>query len=411
MKIREFEKRAERLQEAHKKAEEKTKRMKKLHKDAVCLLQEYRKEMSHLPENASEGERKRLRERILCAEVTEKSAQKKLEQAQKQLKESEKGIYDAINELSQYSFSEKKNLDAVNTIKGMKGDKNVRDFISDLMSRIELSESIRKLLENIVGKNASDVPSVKSDGFSFEAVTELTEDDCYTYTATYSPDTVEYWSERLDELSDRLYTFYSENYSEYIDAYKLEIPLRETLTYQTKEQFLECGGKTSWLGYNYAGHSYVRVGTGNELQTAVHENLHQLSGNGVMKYDGGWKNVQINEAITELLTEYTLGDDFGEDYSAYASNKECMKLIESVMGLDTILCAYFRNKPEVMEIAYDSVMGAGAWKTLASVFDRCLSADYSVNSKAVAERDRIVREYVLKGQDEMKGALSWKTLL
>ena len=70
------------------------------------------------------------------------------------------------------------------------------------------------------------------------------------------------------------------------------------------------------LGYNDGIKSRVAVGTGHELQTTIHENLHQLSANGsshgIIESDSySRRNVQMNEAITEMLTQRTLGEQYG----------------------------------------------------------------------------------------------------
>lgn len=212
---------------------------------------------------------------------------------------------------------------------------------------------------------------------------------------------VQKWTAGLEELSERLYKIYSDRYSYFISKEKLERPLKDTVVYETPEEFLAQGMDRRVLGFNNGKKSHVRVGSGHELQTTVHENLHQLSADenkkkyGLVFYDenGNKKNVGLNEAITELLTMRTLGTDYGKDYSAYSQIRNTMEHLAEYMGEDTICRAYFQNQPELLQNLFDSALGEGYWEKLSTAFDNSLSDNPDIRANGLTERNDLIDRY------------------
>lgn len=235
-----------------------------------------------------------------------------------------------------------------------------------------------------------------------------------SFISSRSPD-VKRWSSGLDQLSGRLCRFYSQNYSSYISADKLNRPLKETVCYETKALFRARNLDEDILGYNDGYKSHISVGTGHELQTTVHENLHQLSSNNgkhgiVVKQGKKLANVQINEAITELLTMRTLGEDYGPDYSAYSDNRDALAWLESYMGEDVINRSYFKNQPELMQRCFDDALGQGMWDELSVAFDDCLSEFPHTRNAGKIRRNDLIFRYSQKVGNK-GGVLDWKDIL
>lgn len=209
---------------------------------------------------------------------------------------------------------------------------------------------------------------------------------------------VKEWKSKLDELSQRLENYYRENYSTYISEEKISRPLSDTVRYETQELFHSRGMQSGVLGYNDGVRSHIAVGTGHELQTTVHENLHQLSANGsshgiIQGSGSSRRNVQMNEAITEMLTQRTLGDDYGPDYSAYSENRDAMLVLEHSMGGNIISQAYFQNQPEIMQNAFERVMGYGSWNELSEAFDDCVSRYPHTRVSGRIRRDELINRF------------------
>lgn len=224
------------------------------------------------------------------------------------------------------------------------------------------------------------------------------------------------WTSNLSSISAFLKNQYSTKYGRFISAEKLNTPLSETLVYETQSLFSARGLKVGVLGYNDGVKSRVAVGTGHELQTTVHENLHQLSANGyargiIERGTGDDRNVQLNEAITEMLTQRTLGDAYGQDYSLYSDNRDAMKLIESVMGEDTISEAYFQNKPELMRDKIDSALGPGTWDQLSEAFDDSVADNAWTRESGRIRRDDIINRYLMTATQQSGGDHNWMNLL
>ena len=107
--------------------------------------------------------------------------------------------------------------------------------------------------------------------------------------------------------------------------------------------------------------------------TAVHENLHMMSANGVNRgimTDGNESARAMNEAITEYFTYLSCGGDtklgglYPGEYSAYHVLVREMPKLEKAVGRSIIATAYFHNKPEVLRNAVDSLLGDGTWQLL-----------------------------------------------
>ena len=227
---------------------------------------------------------------------------------------------------------------------------------------------------------------------------------------------VRLWNERLEQLSIRLQQLYRQKYGGIISEERLNRPLRDTVLYETTALFRSRGMEDGVLGYNDGFQSHIAVGTGHELQTTIHENLHQLSANGnrhgiITCTSGARSNVQMNEAITELLTQRTLGAQYGPDYSAYSDNRDAMAVIESVMGEDTISRAYFQNRPELMQQLFDSTLGDGSWEQLSEAFDDCLDRHPLTRSSGRARRDDLINRFVLASDTGNGGNENWNDLL
>ncbi len=241
-------------------------------------------------------------------------------------------------------------------------------------------------------------------------------DFAINYIKNSSSSMVQAWTQQLDVFSQKLKEIYSSRYSSYISPEKLDVPLSKTVLYETQELFCSRGYNKKVLGYNDGVCSHIAVGTGHELQTTVHENLHQLSNNNgqqgiIVKYGKTCKNEQLNEAITELVTKRTLGSAYGPEYSAYADNRNAMELLESVMGEDIICRAYFQNQPQLMEDLFDNVLGVGSWQQLSEAFDDCVSEHQFTRQIGKVRRDDLIKRYVCATNNNEGGSDDWTNLL
>lgn len=242
-------------------------------------------------------------------------------------------------------------------------------------------------------------------------------EDIVLYFRNSSDSEVREWRRRLNSISERVATYNRENFSNYIPSSRLNRPLSATVRYETRESFNSRGESSDVLGYNDGVRSRVVVGTGHELQTTVHENLHQLSNNGrtsgIITRDSQNNecNRQVNEAITELYTQRTLGDDYGSDYSAYSSNRDAMAELESAMGRDLVARAYFQNQPELLQQEVDSVLGYGHWDAISFAFERCVSGSQYEIEAGCRERDRLIAMYVTAVNNRNGGTVSWRSML
>ena len=235
---------------------------------------------------------------------------------------------------------------------------------------------------------------------------------CDYFHSIFHPE-IQQYEDQLDALAERLQQFYGPRYGRFITPGKLDIPLSETVEYEDKNVINRMVGETGGvLWFNNGIKSYVGVGTGHELQTTVHENLHQLSSNGGSSgivVNG--QDIQLNEAITEMLTQRTLGADYGPDYSLYSDNRDAMALLESEMGEDTISEAYFQNKPELIKDRFEGVMGPGSWAQLSEAFEDSISDQAHTRESGIARRDNLIFRYITMSNKKKGGTEEWIEML
>lgn len=230
-------------------------------------------------------------------------------------------------------------------------------------------------------------------------------------------DDVRHWNQQLDGLSERVWAYNVRHFSQYISGERLERHLNESVSFETSTSMRTFGEDERTLGFNDGRRSHVLVGTGHESATTVHENLHQLSATGsrhgiIERSHGERQNVQMNEAITEMLTRRTLGSDYGEDYSLYSENRDAMELIESCMGNEIIYEAYFQNRPELMRNQYESIMGIGSWDQLSDAFDDSVSNLAHDRTTGRVRRNNLIDEYIrLSMSNSSNSQQSWRDML
>lgn len=225
---------------------------------------------------------------------------------------------------------------------------------------------------------------------------------------------VKKWNDYRDKVSDSLNGYCKRKYGNVINPVKLNKRLADTTVFESASTFKLRGLNPRVLGYNDASKSHVRVGSGHEKQTLVHENFHQLSANnnrrGIIVSDIGTetrRNVQANEAITELLTQRALGTSYGPDYSAYSENRDAMRVLESALGEDVVAEAYFQNRPELISDKLDNVLGPGTWEDLSNAFDDCMSDIYHTANSGRVRRDNIINRYLMAVTKPDQGEDKW----
>ena len=280
------------------------------------------------------------------------------------------------------------------------------------ISELQRCEAFLQQLLKII----SEYESISFSGNGSNGDSSIVE-DAVLYALNSTSAQVRQWRSRLEEISARVEEFNRTNFGSYLSERQLNRSLRDTVRYETRASFNARGEPRNVLGYNDGHRSRVVVGTGHELQTTVHENLHQLSHNngrsGIIttNSDGEECNRQVNEAITELLTRRTLGDDYGRDYSAYSSNRDAMAVLERVMGSDIICRAYFQNQPELLQNEIDGVLGYGHWDALSDSFERCVDGTEYEIAAGRNVRDHIINRYVAAVSSRNGGNVSWRSLL
>ncbi len=170
---------------------------------------------------------------------------------------------------------------------------------------------------------------------------------------------------------------------------KKNVRLSDTVEFQQDEEFAKgLGGKEraeGVNGYNDGKKSYVKSNGPHPKKTAIHEHNHQLSCNDakdqfgyVTEYRRGisinGRNVQVNEALTELFTKKMMGTDYPTNPNVgYKDNMLRIEKMENGFGIDTLKTAYYQNKPDLLKAKYESVMGAGSWESFSKSFDDSLS--------------------------------------
>lgn len=137
--------------------------------------------------------------------------------------------------------------------------------------------------------------------------------------------------------------------------------------------------------------------------TAVHENLHMMSANdrppelrrGLM-VGNDEKSRAMNEAFTEYFTfiscggEKSLGGVYPGRYSLYHELMQEMPIIESAVGRDCMMDAYFNNNPQRIRSKIDSMLEPGAWDAICNA-----SYDLIYNGSANDGANRL-QEYLLR---------------
>lgn len=226
---------------------------------------------------------------------------------------------------------------------------------------------------------------------------------------------VRQWEEKLPQIEPHIKTVTNALFGQYISPQKLNAPMGASVIYETEAEIYRQVNQKGVLGYNNGKKSHVAAGSGYELQTTVHENLHQLSSSGsksgLLDYSTE-TNRQINEAVTEMFTDDTLGAAYGDrDYSAYADNRDAMQWLRQGMGKDIIAKAYFQNKPELMQQEIDGVLGAGSWDRLSKAFDDALEDNPAVRAAGCKTRDDLIGDYIRKKQIQQGGTGSWTDFL
>lgn len=412
MKIREVSAKAENLKEVGREAEER-------HSRAMSNLQNARQrvamaemELSRASETDEEGN---PAGDVSYARAALDSAIMDMEYYEDEVAEAEADIeqingekLETIQTLDEYYEGESGNLSIVEQLRSKQFGGNVAGLAAAIVAQMNLAESTKADLYKSMGMNytARTTGSAGSQGSIGGIISGI--------VSTATSPSVKYWTGQLEQLSNRLRGIYSTRYAGVISDKKLNQPLSKTVRYESREMFNARGMEPGVLGYNNGIMSRIVAGTGFELQTTVHENLHQLSANGNKRgicYVQGKsrKNVQLNEAITEMLTQRTLGDEYGSDYSLYSGNRDAMVLLESVMGENVVSEAYFQNKPELMQQEFERVMGQGSWEQMSEAFDDSVSKLEHTRQSGCVRRDYWVSEYVKKANSG--GSESWKDLL
>lgn len=230
-------------------------------------------------------------------------------------------------------------------------------------------------------------------------------------------ETVERWNkEFLPIVKQNIRASVERLFGDYVSKEKLETSM-DALYFMTFTELAESWGEgfeKGTLGFNNTFESNVwgnaqhkPLGVNLAFVTAVHENLHMMS---VNKENGmtkcgirvGNRNRAINEAITEYYTFLSLGGDlplgglYPGTYSAYSDLRDCIPIIESVVGSSTVKEAYFKNKPKLIEKKIDECLGENGWNMLSRDFE---IYQYSDLKKV---EGRIAREYA---KDRIKKAL------
>ena len=191
------------------------------------------------------------------------------------------------------------------------------------------------------------------------------------------------------------------NLQNVLSSDKKSIRMQDTIEFQNDEDFAKgLGGierANGVNGYNNGKKSYVKNSGSHPIKTAIHEHNHQLSCNDqknkfgyITEYRRGisinGKDVQINEALTELFTKKMMGADYPLNPNVnYIDNMYRMEKLEKTFGCETLKEAYYKNNPELLKNKYDAIMGKNAWELLSKAFDDSL-CKYS-NEEIVAKRD------------------------
>lgn len=231
--------------------------------------------------------------------------------------------------------------------------------------------------------------------------------------------TPEYWDTRLPELDQDVYTDIKDNFGEFIGD-KMDVPLSNSVEFVDETEMIdiyEAHGKEfkeGVLGFNNGDKSYVKVGSGFEWPTTVHETIHNLSSNDQIDENGNivetrrgiciqdvqdqhmHKYMPVNEGITELFTKRVLGEEYPQEpYSNYHDNALRMSRLSDHLGDETIKEAYFQNRAELLETTFDNVLGEGAWEEFTNECGKNLSKNEELRAEGNLKANQFVNRFRL----------------
>ncbi|MBQ8160160.1 MAG: hypothetical protein IJ083_05345 [Clostridia bacterium] len=287
-----------------------------------------------------------------------------------------------------------KDQDALGTLQGM-GDSSYAGSLKGaeqaVSQRIEALQTLLNDLEE--GDRASDGGSAAQGnlgGFIHEHFMGK--------KAAEDAAVIQAFTDRLPRIEATIRSRAQSMFGSSLNQARFQKPLSDSVIYQTQD-VIDPDGE-GILGYNNGKKSYVAVGTGFELQTTVHESLHQWSsysgGSGICVFSwGGDRNREMNEAITEMYTQDLLGSGYGPDYSAYSENRDAMRQLRSAMGDDVVRNAYFQGRPDLIQQELDRTLGSGTFGRLSQAFDDAMSSNAQIYYHGSGDRDTIIQDYIL----------------
>lgn len=331
------------------------------------------------------------------------------EEGVSQLQKLSKGIISDTENIYEAGILLKNNISSLGEGLGVYEDEII-DLVNHNQATLQSNREVFKQLSDSINKVADEICSLM--GFDDVSFSTVSESNAYRANRNNSGLHSSNGGFGLDKLSSELTALYSSKYGKYISPDKLDKQFAD-VKYISKKEMIRKKGDERILGYYEGGtRLIIQEGTDYVTQTLVHENLHMLSnnsnGDGVIKkrkYGGGYDNIGINEAITEMLTKRSLGEQYGPDYSAYSENRDAMTILENSLGEDLIAEAYFQNKPELMEQKIEDVLGYGSWGQLSEAFDDCLSDNYHTKESGKIRRDNLIDRFMrstnfIKGGDD-----------
>lgn len=234
-------------------------------------------------------------------------------------------------------------------------------------------------------------------------------------------ETVERWNkEFLPIVKQNIRSSVDRLFSDYVSKEKLEKSM-DALNFMTISELAQSWGEDfeiGTLGFNdtvesnvWGNAQYEPLGVNLALATAVHENLHMMSsnkGNGMSRCGimVGERNRAINEAVTEYYTFLSLGGDlplrglYPGTYSAYSDLRDCIPIIEGVVGASTVKEAYFKNKPELIEKKIDECLGENGWNMLSRDFEIYQYSDLEKVEGRIARG--YAKERIMKALDMLR---------
>lgn len=258
-------------------------------------------------------------------------------------------------------------------------EKGAKDRIDD----IKHSETLVNQLKEYKNEASEDDESIKDLKNKFAAFL-----DKKTVTDNVSGDRKEV-NENIESAQKMIDDYCDNDLKGILSDEKRAIRLEDVVEFQDDAAFEKgLGGKEKAAGingYNNSAKSYVKKSGPHPKKTAIHEHNHQLSCNDekdnlgeVIEYKRGvsidGKDIQVNEALTELFTKKMMGADYPTNPNVgYRDNMLRIEKMESGFGTDTLKKAYYQNKLELLKSKYESVMGEGTWEPFSKSFDESLS--------------------------------------